>query len=160
MACSLNQSVSANDPLIAMGAATDHNTNGWVVMRNLTSDFYLQINAAAGYPTDELQVYATGGSSSTWHNWAVSYDGSKAASGVTFYRDQASSATTVGADNLSGDASPAANRLYVAGDIGGATLNGKIGQIMVFNRELTSSEMGWVTGNIMLPAVSMARVFG
>jgi hypothetical protein len=155
--CDLYQSTSANEPLFGIGANTGHNQNGWLVMRNLNTDLYFQVNAAVGYPNDQLQCYGAGGTASTWHTWAVSYDGSKDDSGATFYRDGASQATVTGANTLTGDASPATNRFYIGSDSGGSNLNAQIGSIFIFDRELTTNEMSWMTNGILRPYVEYLR---
>jgi hypothetical protein len=155
--CDLYQSTSANDPLFGVGANTGHSQNGWLVMRNLNTDVYLSVNAAVGYANDQLQCYASGGTASTWQTWAVSYDGSKDDSGVTFFRDGASQATVSGANTLTGDASPATNRFYIGSDSGGSNLNAQIGSIYIFDRELTTNEMSWMTNGILRPYVEYLR---
>lgn len=155
--CDLYQPTSANHPLFGMGANTGHTGNGWLVMRNLTTDLYLQVNAASGYPTDELQCSAGGGSANTWHTWGVSYDGSKDETGVTFWRDGGSQTRVSGANSLVGDASPATNRFYIGSDSGGTNLNSQMGSIYIFDRELTTSEMSWMTNGILRPYVEYLR---
>jgi hypothetical protein len=153
----LYQQTSANDPLFGIGANSGHSQNGWVVMRNLNTDVYLQINAAAGYPTNELQCYATGGTANAWDTWGVSYDGSKDDAGVNFYLNGLATSTLSGANSLVGDASPATNRFYIGSDSGGSNLVGHQGNIYIFDRELSVDEMRWMTDGILRPYVEYLR---
>lgn len=153
-----NFSVSANEPLVAMGADCTHAGIGWLLMRNLTTDFYLQITAAPGYATDQLQCYAasafTGGQFSSA---GVSYNGGKDQSDVLFSSNGLTKSVSPGANTLVGNATPGSNRLYIAYDSAGIILEGRVNQVIIFDRDLSQTELNRVTSHMLLPYLEVIK---
>jgi hypothetical protein len=106
---------------------------------------YLQLNAASGYPTDELQVNAVipVQDGVTREHIVITYAGDKMAGNVKFYHNGSLLSTVVGADNLVSAINDSSAEFL----IGGCTESHcacDLDEIGIFNDELVQDEVNFL----------------
>ncbi len=112
---------------------------GWLLFFNSGDEleFILRRNASELIRVTSDDTYTTG-----WHHYAVTYDGSADASGVTLYVDGAAIAVTPTDDSLTfSGTTENASPLQIASWNGGSFFDGRIDEVQIFGRALSVEEI-------------------
>jgi hypothetical protein len=124
----------------------DSSAPGWIFWR-WDSNIYLNLNAGTVWTANELQCYTPVSDYSSWHHYAATYDGSKTAAGVTFYRDGAPLATfDVQSDTLTGDATSPYQVAIGGSQYGVEIADGGFDDVRIYTRVLTTNDVATLFG--------------
>lgn len=112
----------------------------------VVSDGTIVFNVIRNVSTSRINVKSAANNllNGQWHHVLVTYDGSSNASGVTVYIDGSLDASSILQDNLTGSYSTTTAFQIGARDTTSLPFFGNIDDVVVFSRELTSSEASYV----------------
>ena len=122
-----------------------HVSNRGTRIYKLAASDKIEIRFRGAGTGDRIRVQSTSSIPETydgaWHHYAVTYDGSGAASGVTLYMDSVSQPLSILNDTLTGSTLNAGNLTLAANVGGGNYYGGYLDEVAIWSSELSQSNV-------------------